>query len=266
MSGTREKAKESAIAAARAGGEELRTRFAQPRTIKQKANFTDLVTDADTAAEAKVLEVIQAAHPFDAILAEESGAHRSEGPGRWLIDPLDGTTNYAHHVPHFAVSIGYEERGELVLGVVYDPMRDELFVGEKGKGATLNDAPIHVSQTQSLNAAMLATGFPYWLQERPQPLLDLFSAFIKEVQTLRRFGSAALDLAWVAAGRYDGFFELGLKSWDVAAGSVLVEAAGGRVSGTDGLPLVVDAGHILAANGLLHARLLQVARGVTAVP
>lgn len=251
-------AMESAVLAARAGGEELRRRFLGPRTIQRKSTVTDLVTDADTAAETAILSVLGARHPHDAILAEESGA-QGTAAARWIVDPLDGTTNYAHAVPHFAVSIGYEVSGTRVLGVVYDPMRDELFAAEKGAGAKMNDAPIRVSSTAVLRDAMLSTGFPYWVNERPQALLELFTRFITEAQTIRRFGSAALDLAWVACGRFDGFFELGLKAWDVAAGSLLVEEAGGRVSGTDGAPIVVDAGHIVAANAHLHGAMLAIA-------
>lgn len=249
-----------ATQAARAGGAELRDRFSKPRTVSYKSNTLDLVTDADAAAEARIIQIVSAAFPRDAILAEESGAHTGSGGRRWLIDPLDGTTNYAHGVPHFAVSIGFEQDGELRVGVVYDPMRDELFTAEHGQGAWLNGAPMKVSAVERTDLAMLATGFPYWLKDRPDDLLALFSSYVRAAQSVRRFGSAALDLAWVAAGRYDGFFELGLKPWDVAAGIVLVACSGGRVSGLDGQQVRVDAGQICASNGALHDALLALSR------
>jgi myo-inositol-1(or 4)-monophosphatase len=261
---------QSAILAARAGGKELERRFTLPRTIAQKSRPTDLVTDADTAAEAEILAVIRARHPSDAILAEESGAtgqsSTTQLQNRWIIDPLDGTTNYAHGVPHFSVSIAYEVSGTLVVGVIYDPMRDELFAAVKGRGATLNAHPIQVSEVHGLKSALLATGFPYWLSERPEHLLSLFGAYVREAQAVRRFGSAALDLAWVAAGRYDGFFELGLKAWDLAAGVLIIEEAGGVVSGVSGEPIDLEAGHVLAANAHLHAPLLAIAQRVPPPP
>jgi myo-inositol-1(or 4)-monophosphatase len=257
-----QRALDSASEAARAGGAELRRRFKEPRTIQQKTLPTDIVTDADTAAEALVLALLTARHPQASVLAEESGARHGTALGneRWIVDPLDGTSNYAHGVPHFAVSIGYEVAGTMEVGVVYDPMRDELFSAVRGHGAALNGTPIHVSTVASLKTAMLATGFPYWVSERPEQLLELFGAYVRAAQAVRRFGSAALDLAWVAAGRYDGFFELGLKAWDLAAGTLLVEAAGGRVSGVDGGPLSLDEGHVIAANAELHAPLLAIAQ------
>ncbi len=252
---------ETAISAARAGGEELVRRFSLPRDITHKGKL-DLLTDADTAAEARVLAVIRERHPDDAILAEESGK-TGAGERVWIVDPLDGTTNYAHGVPHYAVSIAYRAGGATEIGVIYDPTRDELYAAARGGGATLNSNPIATSATAALDQAILATGFPYWIHDDPEPLLTLFSAFIRTAQSVRRFGSAALDLAWVASGRYDGFFEASLKAWDIAAGALLVEEAGGIVSALGGGPLDLQQGHILAANRFLHQAMMPIASDAT---
>ncbi|MFN7130980.1 MAG: inositol monophosphatase family protein, partial [Myxococcales bacterium] len=223
-----------------------------------------LVTDADRASEACILRYLRSRFPDHAVLAEEEGETVGAAPFRWFIDPLDGTTNYAHQVPHFCVSIGVEGGGGLLAGVVYDPVRDELFSAAQGRGATLNGRTLKVSTQGVLSRALLATGFPYDIWSRPDAPMQLFDAFIRKAQGVRRMGSAALDLAYVAAGRYDGFFELGLKPWDVAAGALLVLEAGGRATGLGEESLDVSAGRLLASNGVLHAEMQQIVKDARA--
>lgn len=246
--------------AAREAGRILVDRFPKERVVEHKGAI-DLLTDADTAAEAAVLSVIRGRFPDHAILAEESGAS-GESRYRWIIDPLDGTTNYAHSVPQFAVSIACEAEGVVDVGVVFDPMRGELFSATRGGGAFRNGEPISVSRAERLGDALLCTGFPYWIQEEHKGPLALFEAYLRRARGVRRFGAAAIDLAWIACGRFDGFFELGLKPWDVAAGALLIEEAGGKVTNLDGTTLALDGGQILTAPPRLHQDLLEVAREV----
>jgi myo-inositol-1(or 4)-monophosphatase len=241
-----------AVDAARAAGRLLRDELSGARRIAYKGSPTNLVTEMDQRAEALILERLRGAFPDDAILAEEQGAAGGRSGRRWIVDPLDGTTNYAHGLPIFGVSIALEVAPRLVLGVVYDPSRDEMFVGERGAGATLNDAPIKVSATPSLDASLLVTGFPYNIRETRDTNLPEYAAFSLRARAVRRLGSAVIDLAYVACGRFDAYWELRLGAWDVAAGSVLVQEAGGRVTGIDGGALDVDAPTLLASNGLIH--------------
>ena len=223
----------------------------------------DLVTEADIASENLIIERIRSYYPQHGILAEESGeailtgGRRSEW--KWIIDPLDGTTNYAHGYPCFCVSIALEREGQLEIGVVYDPMRDEMFAAERGRGATLNDRKIRVSSVEELSGAMLCTGFPYNVRERPDFARD-FTNFTMNAQAVRRDGSAALDLAYVACGRFDGFWEEGLNPWDVAAGKLLIEEAGGVITYYDGSPFSIYKPPICASNGAIHDQMLQVLR------
>jgi myo-inositol-1(or 4)-monophosphatase len=220
----------------------------------------NLVTEADIAAENLIIERIRSHYPQHGILAEESGEAVLVGGKRsdwkWIIDPLDGTTNYAHGYPCFCVSIALEHKGELELGVVYDPMRDEMFAAERGQGATLNDRKIRVSSVEDLSGSMLCTGFPYNVRERPDFARD-FTNFTMIAQAVRRDGSAALDLAYVACGRFDGFWEDGLSPWDIAAGALLIHEARGRVSNFSNGPLDIYNEQILASNGLIHDAMLQ---------
>ncbi len=215
----------------------------------------NLVTEADIAAENLIIERIRSHYPQHGILAEESGeailvgGKRSEW--KWIIDPLDGTTNYAHGYPCFCVSIALEHAGALTLGVVYDPMRDEMFAAERGQGATLNDRKIRVSTVDDLNCAMLCTGFPYNVRERPDFARE-FAKFTMEAQAVRRDGSAALDLAYVACGRFDGFWEDGLNPWDIAAGALLISEARGKITNFKDEPLDIYNEQVLASNGLIH--------------
>lgn len=256
-----------AVTAAREAGALLRERLARPRDVQFKG-IVDLVTDADKASETLIAGRLRAAFPDHRILGEE-GARGAEGspgapfsPFGWLIDPLDGTTNYAHRYPHFAVSIGLEQAGTLILGVVYDPMRDELFVAERGQGATLNGQPLRVSETDELIHALVATGFPYDPADRPAALAT-WNAFVNVTQGTRRDGSAALNLCYVAAGRLDGFWEHPLQPWDMAAGALLVAEAGGRVTAYAGAPFDPYGSDIIASNGRLHAAMRNVIEGVS---
>lgn len=226
------------------------------RTVELKGGI-DLVTDADRASEAAVLELLRSRFPGHAVLAEESGLTEAGRTHRWIVDPLDGTTNYSHRVPHFCVSVAVEGPEGLLAGAILDPVRGELFAAGKGLGATLNGSPMRASQVGSLEGALLSTGFPYDIHERPEAPLGLFNRFIRRAQGVRRMGSAALDLAYVACGRFDGFFEFGLRPWDIAAGALLVSEAGGRVTRIDGRPLELSNGDVLAANGPLAEALLR---------
>ena len=244
-----------AVDAARAAGRLLRDELSGARRIAYKGTPTNLVTEMDQRAEALILERLRGAFPDDGILAEELGAAAGRSERRWLVDPLDGTTNYAHGLPIFGVSIALETARRLMLGVVYDPSRDEMFVGERGGGATLNDAPIKVSAAPSLGASLLVTGFPYNIRETRDTNLPEYAAFSLRARAVRRLGSAAIDLAYVACGRFDAYWELRLGAWDVAAGAVLVEEAGGRVSDLDGGDEWWGSGNVVAGSPAVWSEL-----------
>jgi myo-inositol-1(or 4)-monophosphatase len=250
-----------AIQTARDAGHILAERFGRKIKISNKSEI-DLVTESDLASERLIIDRIKTFYPRHAILAEESGASEPvdrERPSdwRWIIDPLDGTTNYAHGYPCFCVSIALECKGRMELGVIYDPMRDEMFAAERGQGAALNGRRIRVSPTPTLASALLCTGFPYDVRERSE-FARHFANFIMSAQGVRRDGAAALDLAYVAAGRFDGFWEEGLKPWDVAAGALILEEAGGRVSNYVDGPLDIFTPPVLASNGLIHEEMMRV--------
>ena len=254
-----------AIQTARDAGRILAERLGHVLQVSNKGEI-DLVTEVDLASESLIIDRIKSHYPRHAILAEESGASEGVDSSRasgeqsewkWIIDPLDGTTNYAHGYPCFCVSIAAEQKGELVLGVIYDPMRDEMFSVERGQGAALNGRRIRTSQTSDLNRAMLCTGFPYDVRERGE-FARHFTNFIMNAQAVRRDGTAALDLAYVACGRFDGFWEEGLRPWDVAAGVLMIEEAGGRVSRYDGTPFDIYSPPILASNGQVHEAMIRV--------
>jgi myo-inositol-1(or 4)-monophosphatase len=245
VSDSLERLYETAVEGARRAGRVLAERFPGERIISFKGGI-DLVTDADQASEAVLLDWIRARHPEHAILSEESGPSRGTGH-RWIVDPLDGTTNYAHHLPHFSVSVAVEGAEGVLAGAVYDPMRDELFAAARGRGATLNGHPIRTSATTSLERSLLCTGFPYDVRQHPDGPMGLVARFLRLSQGIRRFGSSALDLSYVASGRYDGYFEFGLKPWDVAAGTLLVQEAGGAMTRIDGAPYDTSVTDVLAA-------------------
>ena len=218
---------------ARSAGAILRDGYNQEHDIQYKG-VIDLVTEADHASEAFLLGEIGKRFSGGNILAEESGEIKGSNEDVWYIDPLDGTVNYAHHVPIFSVSIAFASRRTLMLGAVYDPMRDEMFCAERGKGATLNGEKIHISRTKELQKSLLVTGFPYDTWNSPRDNFEYFVKLAKLTQGVRRLGSAALDGCYVAAGRFDGFWELSLKPWDVAAAALIAEEAGGRITAMDG--------------------------------
>jgi myo-inositol-1(or 4)-monophosphatase len=247
---------EVAVAAARQAGAIIRTGYGQAVTITHKGAI-DLVTEFDKRSETLILGQLRAAFPEHAIHSEESG--RAAGDAfEWLVDPLDGTTNFAHKFPVFSVSIALTHQGRLITGVVYDPLRDELFTAEAGQGARLNGAPIQVSAIDALGQALLSTGFPYDVRTNPNNNLAEFTRFQLLAQGVRRTGSAALDCSWVAAGRLDGFWELRLNPWDIGAGALIAREAGGRVTTYSGDEDILGKPSILVTNGALHEEMLRV--------
>jgi myo-inositol-1(or 4)-monophosphatase len=247
-----------AVRAAREAGTLLRSMLGTDLSVRSKGARSDLVTDADTRSEALIRNIITGAFPDDAILGEETGATGDDLRGRWIVDPLDGTTNFAHGYRCFCVSIAYEKDGIVEAACVYDPMADELFCAERGGGATCNDTPIGVSACDDLPSAMLVTGFPAHRVDNPLSNLYPLADFLTVTRAIRRDGSAALDLCYVACGRYDGFWEPGLHAWDIAAGVLIVTEAGGRISDYRGEPARLDGGRLLASNGRIHAAMIDV--------
>jgi myo-inositol-1(or 4)-monophosphatase len=247
-----------AVSTAREAGELLRTAFGNVRHVHYKG-AVDPVTEADKASESLIASRLLEAFPDDRLLAEEgSGAGENSASERlWIVDPLDGTVNFMHGYPVFAVSVALRVGDETVVGVVYDPLRDELFSARRGHGATLNGEPIAVSTTGELLRAMLATGFAYDLEWRAENLA-YFARFTDATQAIRRDGSAALDLAYVACGRYDGYWERGIVAWDVAAAALMLTESGGIVTGYGGQPFDPFAREIVASNGLIHPAMLDV--------
>ena len=254
-----EELRDICVAAAEAGARTLRDLYDRPRDVRFKGRI-DLVTDADKAAEEEVLRVLHDRAPGVRILAEESGA-QGEGKIRFIVDPLDGTTNYAHGLPIFACTVGAEENGTLVAGCTVDPLRGETFLAASGAGAQLRTAggsrPLRVSAAAELVEAVVCTGFPYGDRDKLPWMIAAFGKFTELTRGTRRLGSAAIDLAYVAAGRLDGFWEMSLKPWDLAAGVVLVQEAGGVVTRFDGSPHQVAGGEIVAAAPALHPKMLQ---------
>jgi len=247
-----------AVEVARAAGDLLRRELLGPRRITYKGSPTNLVTEMDARAEALIIERLLAAFPGDAVLAEERGAQAGRSGRRWIIDPVDGTTNYAHGLPLYCVSIALEVAGRVELGVAYDPSHDELWVAERGAGAYCNDARLAVSSAATLDESLLASGFPYDLRSNPDNNLEEYAAFSVRARGVRRLGSAVLYLAWVAAGRFDGYWELRLGAWDVAAAGLMVEEAGGRLTSLTGGPIDLDRPTVVASNGRIHDQMLAV--------
>lgn len=246
------------LAAAEAGAAEILRFFEQSFSVSYKDGVNNLVTEADHASEKAILAVIRNSFPDHQVLAEESGAAIHPSPFKWIIDPIDGTINFAHGIPLNCVSIGLEHNGEMIMGAVYNPHLKEFFFAEKGKGATLNDKPIHVSAQNETIKACLVTGFPYTYINMPNGPLEIFERFIRKGVPVRRLGSAAIDLCWVAAGRFDGFYEHKLEPWDSAAGFLIVEEAGGRVTDFAGEKFSVYQHRVLATNGHIHTEMLDV--------
>lgn len=245
---------ESALAAAREAGAVLLDHLHRPLHIQEKSHRADLVTIADKASEAVIVARLRAEYPSATILGEEGGEHKGTSQERWIVDPLDGTTNFAHAYPLFCISIAYERDGELLAGVVYAPLMNELFAAEHGGGARLDEAPIHVSSIAGIDNAMVCTGFKPFDYETNAPY---FAKASRHAQAVRRDGAAALDLAYTAMGRFDAFWEFDLAPWDTAAGVLLVHEAGGRVSAIDGSPFSLSSTSVLASNGRIHDGLLS---------
>lgn len=250
----------------RAGDIQLARRESGFRVSKK--GEIDLVTEVDLECERMCRAVIEERFPDHDVLAEEgTSAAPSRGSRyRWVFDPLDGTTNYAHGLPIFCASLGLEIDGRVEVGAIYDPTRKELFTGERGYGSFLNGAALRVSGTARLGDSLLVTGFPYDVHTQTGHLVEMFAGFLGRARAVRRLGSAALDLCYVAAGRFEGFWEQHLKPWDVAAGALIVEEAGGRITGMDGSPFDPAAAHLVASNGHVHTQMLDVIRDVRQKP
>ncbi len=253
--------KELAVDTAIKAGRMLKERLGAPGRVEYKG-AVDIVTEMDKRSEKLIVEAITGRFPGHSILTEEGTNITGEAEGgrdfKWIIDPIDGTTNYAHGFPVFCISIALEVSGKIELGVVHNPMLDETFVAERGSGAFLNGARIGVSKVDSLGKGLLATGFPYDIRTTTENNIDHFTDFSLNAQAIRRAGSAALDLSYIAAGRFDGFWELKLRAWDVAAASLIIEEAGGRITDFSGGEFSIYSSECLASNGLLHDDMIEI--------
>jgi myo-inositol-1(or 4)-monophosphatase len=250
-----------AIDLARAAGDILKHYMSREKQVELKGR-ANLVTIADKESEALIISRIRDRFPSHAILAEESGASGSadSSKGKWIIDPLDGTTNFAHQYPFFCVSIGFEQAGEIRCGAVYDPWRDEMFSASQGAGSFMNGQRLHVSEADTLRSSLIMTGFPYGFREKVKTAMTQFEGFMVESQAVRRGGSAALDMCYIAIGRVDGFWEMDLHPWDTAAGQTIIEEAGGRVTDFSGGKFSVYGKQTLASNGKIHEEMIEVLR------
>jgi myo-inositol-1(or 4)-monophosphatase len=253
--------KNTLITAVEAGAVELKRFFNGTFTVTSKGSLNDLVTEADHASEKAIIDIIQKNHPDHFILSEETGEIKQNSPYKWIIDPIDGTINFANGIPICCVSIGVELNGEIILGAVYNPFMNEMFFAEKGKGATLNNIKIGVSEEDNLLKSCLVTGFPYQYLDSANGPLQIFEKLVRKAIPVRRLGSAALDLCWTAAGRFDGFYEHKLQAWDSAAGFLIVEEAGGTVTDLRGEVYNPYQPGIIATNGKIHAQLQALVNG-----
>ncbi|MFM7223620.1 MAG: inositol monophosphatase family protein [Bacteroidota bacterium] len=249
--------KTTLIHAAQASGKLIQERINGKFSIEKKAGPNDLVTEVDKASEALIMQIIRESFPDHFILSEEIGEVKMDSSYKWIIDPIDGTVNFANGIPLCCVSIGVEKDGEMIMGAVYNPMMQEFYFAERGQGAYLNDQRIHVSTQTEVLHSCLVTGFPYTYLDMENGPLDVFSRLIRAGVPVRRLGSAAIDLCWVAAGRFDGFYEHRLNAWDSAAGFLLVEEAGGRVTDFKGNHYSPYQPHLVATNGKIHDELLR---------
>lgn len=245
---------------AREAGEILRSGFGKNFMIEYKTNVANLVTEFDKKSEKTIIDFIKKEYPTHSVLAEESGMHDSYSEYLWVIDPLDGTTNFAHGLPIFSVSIGVQKNGEMICGVVYDVMRDAMYSAEKGSGSFCNGRKLNVSTNDDLHKSVLVTGFPYNVHENPDFAYERFAAFLRVARAVRRLGSAAIDMSYVAEGVFDGFWEVSLNSWDMAAGIILVEEAGGKITDFEGNPTNIFGKQILTSNGKVHSAMIDVLR------
>lgn len=253
--------KQTLLKAVQAGAGELTRFFNGDFTISNKEGINNLVTEADHAAEKAIFNVIQENYPDHYILSEETGEIIQDSIYKWIIDPIDGTVNFANGIPICCVSIGLEQAGEMIMGAVYNPFFNEFFFAQRGFGATLNDKLIRVSDKANVISSCLVTGFPYTYLDMPNGPLQVFEKLIRNGVPVRRLGSAAIDLCWVAAGRFDGFYEHKLAAWDSAAGFLIVEEAGGKVTDFQGKKYSPYQPHIIATNGRIHDELLKIVNG-----
>ena len=244
--------KPTLLKAVQAGAAEILRFFNADFKTSYKEGVNNLVTEADHASEKAIIEVIRSEFPGHELLGEESGKHIQDSSYKWIIDPIDGTINFAHGIPLNCVSIGIEKDGKMIMGAVYNPHINELFFAEKGMGATLNDKPIAVSKETQVIKSCLVTGFPYTYINMPNGPIEIFEKLVKKGVPVRRIGSAAIDLCWVACGRFDGFYEHKLEPWDSAAGYLIVEEAGGKVTDHENNPFSIYQHKILATNGIIH--------------
>ena len=249
--------KNTLMTAATSAGRLIQSRMNSSFRVDNKEGVNNLVTEVDHASEKLIIDIIRKEFPDHFILSEEVGEVKMDSDYKWIIDPIDGTVNFAHGIPLCCVSIAVEHQGKMIMGAVYNPFMNEFFFAEKGKGATLNDTPIHVSDKQTVMESCFVTGFPYTYLDAPNGPLEVFGRFIRKGVPVRRLGSAAIDLCWVAAGRFDGFFEHKLSAWDSAAGFLIVEEAGGRVTDFDGNEYSPYQPRIIASNGHVHDELLR---------
>lgn len=246
------------IEIAREAGEIVREGFGKNFLIETKGSLTNLVTEYDKKSEAAIIEFIKKEFPSHSVLAEESGNHKSGNEYLWVIDPLDGTTNFAHGLPIFSVSIGVQKNGETICGVVYDVMRDALYSAELGCGSFCNGRKLNVSTNSDVRRSVLVTGFPYNVAENPDHAFEHFIAFLKNARAVRRLGSAAIDFCYTAEGVFDGFWEVFLHPWDMCAGKLLVEEAGGSVTDFNGNAINIFSKQILATNKLIHENMITI--------
>ncbi len=253
--------KQTLINATQAGAKVLKHYFNGTFKISNKEGLNNLVTEADHEAERMIFEVIRQTYPDHHLLSEESGEFIMDSTYKWIIDPIDGTVNFANGIPICCVSIGLEHEGKMIMGAVYNPIFNEFFFAERGKGATLNDQPIKVSNQQQVAKSILVTGFPYSFLDNENGPLEIFDQFIRAGVPVRRLGSAAIDLCWVAAGRFDGFYEHKLNAWDSAAGFLMVEEANGKVTDFKGDPYSPYQPGIVATNGFIHNELVEAVNG-----
>ncbi len=250
--------KETLLLATKEAGAIIKEYFQGSFSVNNKDGINNLVTEVDMLAEAKIVEIIKEKYPNHTIISEEEGSIDNHSDYKWIIDPIDGTVNFAHGIPICCVSIGLSFKDDLLFGSVYNPIMNELFFAEKGKGAFLNDTPITVSKKTDFRKACLVTGFPYkWPKEDNEHPIKVFERFVMQGLPVRRLGSAAIDLCWVACGRFDGFWEYNLNPWDIAAGYLIVQEAGGTITNFEGAPYSVYDKQTLATNGLIHDEMIS---------
>ena len=253
--------KTTLIKAAEAGAKQIKHYFNGVFSISHKEGMNNLVTEADHAAEKAIIDVIRQEYPDHFIVSEETGELKTESEFKWIIDPIDGTVNFSNGIPLCCVSIALEKNGEMLLGCVYNPLMDEFYFAQQGMGAFLNDKKITVSSKNEVIKSCLVTGFPYTYLDAPNGPLQVFEKLVRRGVPVRRLGSAAIDLCWVAAGRFDGFYEHNLQAWDSAAGFLMVEEAGGKVTDFKGNPYSPYQPHLLATNGNIHDELRSIING-----